>query len=127
MDRGKWTDPLIKKFCEIYCAVMDTGNHNCFRGKMTSRGWEEVSNRFQFATTIFHDSEQFGYLLRKLKKKWNFIDKKLRKGSGLGRGDATTVQANDHWWEQNAGVSIEYNKCPMPSFTLHFVCNNETT
>lgn len=95
---------------------MDSGNDKFLRGKMTPRGWDEISNRFVLATQIFHDTEQFKYLLKKLRTKWNFIEQKLRKGSGLGRGDGTIAQASEDWWMTATAVSIEENTRPVPCF-----------
>ena len=106
---------------------MDTGNDKCLKGKMTLRGWEEISNRFLLATQIYHDTEQFKYLLKKLRLKWNFIEQKLRKGSGLGRGDGTIPEASTDWWKSATAVSIEENTRPMPCFILHCIMNNEKT
>jgi hypothetical protein len=78
------------------------------------------------ATQIFHDTEQFKYLLKKLRTKWNFIEQKLRKSSGLGRGDGTIAEASEDWWMTAIVVSIEENTRPVPCFIFHCIMYNET-
>jgi hypothetical protein len=73
---------------------------------MTRDGWREISQRFHAATGRLHDSEQFGYKLRELKRVWRFIDEKLRKGSGLGSGGEDKFVATDEWWQTNTQVTV---------------------
>jgi hypothetical protein len=88
---------------------------------MTKDGWKDISERFYAATGKWHDSEQFGYRLRELKKVWRFIDDKLRKGSGLGRGGENSFLVPDVWWEQNTKVRVV-----LQSSCSHVVINKLT-
>jgi hypothetical protein len=51
---------------------------------MSKFGWKDIQDRFFDATGKLHDSEQFGYRFRELRKLWVFIDYLRHVATGVG-------------------------------------------
>jgi hypothetical protein len=74
---------------------------------MSKPGWRDVISRYQAATGLVHDREQFQSRHRQLRSQWRFCNK-LRHSSGLGRTEDGHVDASDAWWKANTQVMCLY-------------------
>jgi hypothetical protein len=70
---------------------------------MSKAGWWDVISRYQAATGLVHDREQFQSRHSQLRSQWRFCNK-LCYGSSLGRREDRTVDASDAWWKSNTHV-----------------------
>jgi hypothetical protein len=70
---------------------------------MSKARWKEVITRYQAATGLIHDLEQFQNRRRQLRSQW-LLCNKLRYGSGLGLREDGSVGASESWWKDHTNV-----------------------
>jgi hypothetical protein len=93
---------------------------------MSKFGWNDIQDRFYLATGKLHDSEQFGFRYRELKKIWLFIEELQHVATSVGNRDDGSVIASDKWWEDKLGSNKVHDISTLVSVTFSSLLGTDT-
>uniref|UniRef100_A0A0E0MGA9 Myb/SANT-like domain-containing protein n=1 Tax=Oryza punctata TaxID=4537 RepID=A0A0E0MGA9_ORYPU len=97
-DKATWTEENTYIFCEIACEELRAGN--CIEGTWTTRGYQNIKEKFYQRTGLRHRTKQVKNKFTTIKNiyvAWLWLSSQ----TGLGRGPIGEIIASDAWWKEN--------------------------
>ncbi|XP_025800210.1 uncharacterized protein LOC112879986 [Panicum hallii] len=101
-DKADWTFENTRVFCELCIQEIDAGNRA--NGVMTTRGYNNIAEKYRIAVGLHHSKVQLKNRLDFLKGLYSFW-LQLLKDTGLGWNEAlgTVVASEDYWNKATKG------------------------
>ncbi|XP_034569837.1 L10-interacting MYB domain-containing protein-like [Setaria viridis] len=111
-DKTNWSKTNTGIFCELAVEQMRLGN--CPSGKMNTRGYKEMVQKFKERTNLNHAPKQFRNRWTQCKKLYTFY-KFTMSQSGLGRKPNGAIRALEKWWKKTLRYSGFLKKFQLDS------------